>query len=106
MVRLNPTVEFEVTWESLGGPVLEKEYRFHPDRRWRSDYAHPDSRVLIEIEGGTWVRGRHVRPKGFIADCEKYATAALMGWTVFRLPSEMIDDVWIGQIIDYCRRNG
>lgn len=106
MVRLNPTVEFEVTWESLGGPVLEKEYRFHPDRRWRSDYAHPDSRVLIEIEGGTWVRGRHVRAQGYRNDCEKYNAAALGAWCVVRLTTDMIDDEHIKPIIDYCRRNG
>ena len=39
-------------WESLGGPPLEKEFRFHPGRRWRADFAHLPSRTLIEVEGG------------------------------------------------------
>jgi very-short-patch-repair endonuclease len=37
---------------------LEREYRFHHERRWRADFAHVEARVLIEIEGGIWVNGR------------------------------------------------
>lgn len=29
-------------------------------------------------------RGRHNRPAGFIADCEKYNAAAIAGWKVLR----------------------
>ena len=28
------------------------EYRFHPVRRWRFDYAFPDKRVYLEVDGG------------------------------------------------------
>ncbi len=37
-------------WNSLGGPPLEREYRFDPSRRWRADFAHEPSRTLIGIE--------------------------------------------------------
>ncbi len=57
-------------WKALDGPPLEKEFRFHPGRRWRADFAHLPSRTLIEIEGGIWLRGRHNRPQGFLADIE------------------------------------
>lgn len=69
----------------MGGPPLEREYRFDPKRRWRADFAHLPSRTLIEIEGGIWIRGRHNQAAGFIADMEKYLEAALAGWTVIRL---------------------
>lgn len=61
-----------------------KEFRFHPTRRWRFDYAIPDHKVALEVEGGVWSQGRHTRPQGFLGDIEKYNTAGLMGWRVFR----------------------
>jgi very-short-patch-repair endonuclease len=61
-----------------------KEYRFHPQRMWRFDYAMPEHRIALEVEGGVWTGGRHTSPKGFLGDMEKYNTATLMGWRVFR----------------------
>jgi very-short-patch-repair endonuclease len=76
---------FELLWRTLNGPKLETEFRFHPTRRWRADFAHLESRTLIELEGGVWVGGRHNRAAGFVADSEKYFEAALGGWRVVRL---------------------
>lgn len=61
-----------------------KEYKFHPERKWRFDYAIPKYKIALEVEGGVWTRGRHTRPKGFLSDMEKYNTATLYGWRVFR----------------------
>ena len=61
-----------------------KEYRFYKPRRWRFDYALPLYKIAIEVEGGVWTGGRHIRPQGFLSDMEKYNTAALLGWRVFR----------------------
>jgi very-short-patch-repair endonuclease len=84
---------FETLWKASGGPVLEKEFRFHPTRRWRADFAHLESRTLIEIEGGIFIQGRHNRPAGFAADLEKYLEAGLAGWRVIRLgPNELTAD--------------
>lgn len=82
-------------WKSIGGPELERELKFIAGRRFRADFAHIKSRCLIEIEGGVFVRGRHLRPSGYINDCEKYNLAALNGWTVFRLtpPQITVEDL-------------
>lgn len=68
-----------------------KEHRFHPKRMWRFDYAIPEHKIAIEVEGGVWTGGRHIRPQGFLGDIEKYNTATLMGWRVFRV---MPDDLY------------
>ena len=81
---------FELLWKAVGGPPLEREYRFDPKRRWRSDFAHLPSRTLIEIEGGIWIQGRHNRAAGFLADLEKYFHAWLSGWSVVRLAGDHI----------------
>lgn len=60
------------------------EYRFHKSRKWRFDYAFVEYKVAVEIEGGIWTQGRHIRPYGFKADMEKYNAATALGWRVFR----------------------
>ncbi len=61
-----------------------KEYRFYAPRKWRFDYALPLYKIAVEVEGGVWTAGRHIRPQGFLNDITKYNTAALLGWRVFR----------------------
>lgn len=67
-----------------------KEYRFHPTRRWRFDYALPEHLIALEVEGGIWTKGRHIRPQGFLGDMEKYNAAALLGWRVLRTTPEAL----------------
>lgn len=67
-----------------------KEFKFHPVRKWRFDYAIPDHKIALEVEGGVWTGGRHTSSVGFMKDMEKYNTATLMGWRVFRTtPDEL-----------------
>lgn len=68
----------------------EREYRFHPVRKWKFDYCFPWIKLAVEIEGGSGIYGRHQRPGGFKADCEKYNAAALMGWRVLRYSTDMV----------------
>lgn len=65
-------------------PDYTAEYKFHPARKWRADYAIPSESLLIEIEGGVWTRGRHTRGKGYIKDLEKYNAAVLLGYLLLR----------------------
>lgn len=78
-------------------PVPCREFRFDPSRRWRFDFAWPDHRVALEVEGGTWGGGRHTRGKGFAQDCQKYNAAQLSGWMVLRVTT---DHVMSGEAIE------
>lgn len=81
---------FTVICKTDLGVECVKEYKFHPERRWRFDYAIPEYKIALEVEGGVWTQGRHTRPQGFLGDVEKYNAATLMGWRVFRTtPSEL-----------------
>ena len=73
-------------------PLPEYEYRYMATRRWRFDRAWPLSMVAVELEGGVYSNGRHVRPAGFEADCEKYNAAVALGWRVFRFTAKMLDN--------------
>lgn len=66
------------------------EYRFHEKRKWRFDFAIPEHKIAIEIEGGIWIQGRHNRASGFIKDMEKYNTAASLGWILIRATPQNI----------------
>lgn len=67
-----------------------KEYKFHPTRKWRYDYAVPEYKIALEVEGGVWTKGRHTRPQGFLGDIEKYNAGTLLGWRIFRVtPDEL-----------------
>ena len=80
-------------------PTPTREYKFSEKRGWRFDFAWPELMAALEIEGGIWSGGRHVRGKGFISDCEKYNEAALLGWRVLRVPTDwVIDGLAIGLI--------
>ena len=93
--------QFADLWQMLGGPDLEREFRFEPTRRWRSDFAHIASRTLIEVEGGLYQQGRHNRAQGYQADCEKYNWATMTGWRVIRLTSMMLTPDYVESIIQW-----
>ena len=91
------------------GLRLEREYRFHPQRQWRFDFASPTKRLAVEVEGVAFkghgkaahLDGRHVRPKGFEEDAAKYAEAAILGWRVLRVTGRMVKR---GQALAYVER--
>ncbi len=72
-------------------PVIE--YVFHIGRRFRFDFAWPELKLAVEIEGGTYSKkSRHTTGPGFHTDCEKYNLAELEGWTVLRFDCRMVND--------------
>lgn len=76
--------------QAAGLPAPTPEYRFHPVRKWRFDWAFLPQRVALEVEGGVFSGGRHTRGAGYAKDVEKYSAAAVLGWRVLRvLPARL-----------------
>lgn len=67
---------------------IVKEYKFHDVRKWRFDYAFPDQKVAVEVDGAVWTQGRHTRGAGYVNDLEKLNTAASMGWLILRITTD------------------
>ena len=91
---------------SMRLPEPMPEYRFC-GRQYRFDYAwkRPGTAfplLALEVEGGQWVAGRHVRGKGFENDCRKYSMAASLGWTVLRVTPAMITDGTLRELLERC----
>lgn len=74
---------FHTLLNNLGMGYWYPEHMFHPNRRWRFDFAQPKIMVAVEIDGGCFVHGRHSRGVGQIKDMEKMNEAQKLGWRVF-----------------------
>jgi hypothetical protein len=81
------------------GPGVRKRLKDAGLRDWRFDFAWPDSKKALEIDGGQWMAGggRHNTD----GDREKLNTAARIGWAVMRIsvsemkrdPAKFVDNV-------------
>lgn len=108
--QLPPEEVFSFQLRAMRAPAPEREYRFAAfaaggtgkgTRKrlaaaglsdWRFDFAWPAQCIAVEVEGGVWSDGRHVRPAGFTEDCKKYNAAARLGWRVLRYPTSLVND--------------
>lgn len=82
--------QFTVDHQKNHTPLPKREHVFHATRKWRFDFAWPNRKIAVEIEGITAEGGRHQRREGFEADCEKYNAAMLDGWMVLRFTPRMV----------------
>lgn len=73
---------FEKLCHLSGLPAPVGEYKFHPDRRWRFDWAFVHQRLALEVQGGIFVQGRHSRGAALLKEHEKLNAAAALGWRV------------------------
>ena len=90
-----------------GLPEPTREHAFAaPERRWRLDFAWPDLKLAVEVEGMGATFGRHQRRSGFIKDCEKYEALLVRGWTLYRCPSAWIvgREARVDEVIDVLRQ--
>jgi very-short-patch-repair endonuclease len=71
-------------------PMPVREYVAFPPRMFRFDFAWPDRLVAVEIDGGAWTGGRHVRGKGVESDAEKSVLAFEAGWRVMRITPALV----------------
>jgi very-short-patch-repair endonuclease len=74
-------------------PAGVRQHRFMaPEREFQFDWCLPERLLAVEIDGGRWVNGAHVRGEHFHSDSVKYTEAALRGWRVMRFDESMIED--------------
>ena len=59
-------------------------------RKFRFDLAWPARKLACEVDGAVWVNGRHSRGGGVQRDCEKFSLAAIHGWRVMRVTTDMV----------------
>lgn len=91
-----------------GLPPAEEQHRFHPTRKWLFDFAWPDSKIAVEIDGLVHSgKGAHQTVQGILADAEKNEAALRAGWKVYRVPGQWIATgsrlIWRPEVIETLR---
>ena len=84
--------QFSVLVKIYRLPKPAQEFRFDPVRRFRFDFAWETQKLAVEINGGTWSRGRHSRGSGQRNDCIKLNLAIERGWRVLQFTGDMLKD--------------
>ena len=87
--------------EAAGLPKPEREYVFHPERKWRLDFCWPDAMLAVEVEGGIYRGGGHTSAGGIKRDIDKHNALTLLGWRVLRFHG---DQVRSGEATETIRR--
>lgn len=88
--RIKPVSLFESLCVAAGFERPEKEYRFHPVRKWRFDWCFVAAKLAIEIQGGLFARGRHTQGAALLREYEKLNAACCLGYRIlFITPEQM-----------------
>ena len=75
-------------WLSFKNIKFVRQFRPFKERRFSCDFLLSDYNVIIEIEGGQWINGRHQRGTGYKNDIEKYNMITLAGYKILRLTTD------------------
>lgn len=97
-----PQLTFEREFSDIKAWEADYQERYAKSKRskrYRADFAHLPSRSLIEIQGGTFSRGRHVTGSGYERDARKFNLATIGGWKVFLLTTQTAKEIfWLERI--------
>lgn len=83
--------------QQLKLPPVFAQWRFQnsecPDnarRKWRTDFVFKDFKLMVEIDGGIWIKGAHGNPADIIRNMRKGNDAILLGYHVLHFtPAEV-----------------
>lgn len=89
--------------KNCGVPDPVRELKFYPGRKWSFDFAWPQYKVALEVEGGIYGVGKpcpvckrkpvgaHTSIERLLSDMEKYNAAASTGWSVLRVTPQILN---------------
>jgi hypothetical protein len=86
-------------WLTLNKIAFVKEHKFCKERKWLIDYYLPDLNAAIEVEGGVWSAGRHVNPRGFLNDIDKYNAITMAKIQLLRIDTDRLNSAYFKGLI-------
>ena len=81
---------FHLRAEGLGH--FERQYRWCQGKRYRADFAYPKARLLIEVQGGIYIRARrsHTGGDGYEYDRRRNNEAVVLGYRVLEFTTKHV----------------
>jgi very-short-patch-repair endonuclease len=109
LARESLEAAFQTRYIQLGGVgEWARHYRFLADSGYQLDFAMPDLRIGVEINGGQWQISGHSSGRGLHRDADKQNRALVAGWSIFWLTTDMLDahgdPVHVQRVVDVVRR--
>lgn len=75
-----------------GLPEPKRQWKIPEDNRFIFDFAYPDIKLVIEVDGGIWMKkGAHNTGNAIIRDCKKNNRAVLSGYALLRFTTDRIE---------------
>lgn len=73
-----------------GLPEPQQQFKLIPGRRFRADFAWPDRKLWLDVQGGQWINGHHNRGSSVEGDAEKVSLASILGWRPLIATTSMV----------------
>lgn len=96
--HLEEALAFQIRAARL--PAPDREYKALANRRYRWDFAWPSYSLLVEVQGGIWMKGGHSSGAGITRDCTKLSLATLAGWATMQVTKDHIES---GEALQWIR---
>jgi very-short-patch-repair endonuclease len=90
--RFESELAFQIRAHRLPEPCEQYFFAETLGRKFRSDFAWPAYRLLVEVHGGLWQRGGggHSHPMHIVKDIERQQIATLLGWFVLPVTTDHV----------------
>lgn len=84
-------------------PAFVRQLAFIPGRKFTADFAWPELRLVVEVQGGIWRRGggAHSHPTAILRDIEKSQLAVINGWSVFPVTTDEVTSGHALRLIEF-----
>lgn len=99
--ELPPTREHVLPVWQEWAQELKRRGRRRRSVPMRADFAWPDARVALELQGGTWVTGGHSTGQGIERDAIKALLAQSDGWALVAFTDAMLrsqTEIWLPRL--------
>lgn len=99
---------FKIICLAEGLTNFEREYKFHPTRKWKIDFYFPEYKLAVECDGGIWLGGRggHSSGQGISRDKEKANAMTMMGIALLQYTNKREIDKFPSDLDKYLKTKG